>query len=108
MAAQMSHESYLLDEDHRLFDANFFKIKPIEAYYVDPQQRLSLETVYKVIEAAGLSLESLQGSDTAVYVGQVCEEYSEILAKDTDQIPTYFANATTRSIMSNRISYFFN
>lgn len=102
------HESYLLTEDHRLFDAQFFKIKPVEAHSIDPQQRMLLETVYESIEAAGLTIEQLQGSDTAVYVGLMCEEYSGLQLRDLDSLPTYFATATARSIMSNRISYFFD
>lgn len=101
-------ESYLLSEDHRLFDAHFFKIKPIEAHCMDPQQRLLMETVYEGLEAAGLTFNELQGSDTAVYVGLMCEEYSAITACDIDQLPTYTATATARSIMSNRVSYFFD
>lgn len=101
-------ESYLLSEDHRLFDAHFFKIKPIEAHCMDPQQRLLMETVYEGLEAAGITVNELQGSDTAVYVGLMCEEYSSITACDIDQLPTYTATATGRSIMSNRVSYFFD
>jgi len=101
-------ESYLLAEDHRLFDAGFFRIKPAEAHCIDPQQRLLMETVYESLESAGLAMERLQGSDTAVYVGLMCEEYSSISAGDSDQVPTYTATASARSIMSNRISYFFD
>ena len=67
-----------------------------------------METVYESLEAAGLTIEGMQGSDTAVYVGLMCEEYSGIVAADVDQIPRYVATATARSIMSNRISYFFD
>ncbi|KAF3345526.1 Pseudouridine-metabolizing protein [Verticillium dahliae VDG2] len=101
-------ESYMLTEDHRVFDAQFFKIKPVEAHSIDPQQRILMETVYESIEAAGFAMEKMQGSDTAVYVGLMCEEYSNIVAGDVDQLPTYTATATGRSIMSNRISYFFD
>ncbi|KAL9130700.1 MAG: hypothetical protein Q9217_001179 [Psora testacea] len=101
-------ESYLLEEDHRLFDATFFNIKPIEASSIDPQQRLLLETVYESVESAGLSMEKMRGSGTAVYVGLMCEEYSDLLIRDVDSLPTYFATGTARSIMSNRISYFFD
>ena len=102
------HESYLLSEDHRLSDAQFFKIKPVEAHCVDPQKRLLMETVYESIESSGYSIEGLRGSNTAVYVGLMCEEHSDILAQDVDDLPTYFATATARSIMSNRISHFFD
>ena len=101
-------ESYLLSEDHRRFDADFFKIKPVEAHAIDPQQRLLLETVYESLESAGLRIDRLRGSNTAVYVGLMCEDYSEIIGHDVDSTPTYFATATARSIVSNRISYFFD
>lgn len=101
-------ESYLLDEDYRHFDASFFKITPIEAHAMDPQQRLLLETVYESLESAGQSINELRGSDTAVYVGLMSEEYGEILSRDIDYLPTYFPTATARSIMSNRVSYVFD
>ena len=101
-------QSYLLSEDHRVFDAPFFKIKPVEAHSIDPQQRLLMETVYETIESAGFTIEGMQSSDTAVYVGLMCEEYGGIISGDVDQLPTYTATATGRSIISNRISYFFD
>jgi hybrid polyketide synthase/nonribosomal peptide synthetase ACE1 len=101
-------ESYFLEEDHRRFDAQFFNIQPAEADSIDPQQRVLLETVYEGIEAAGLQIKELQGSSTAVYVGLMNGDYSDVLFRDMDSLPTYTATATARSIMSNRISYFFD
>lgn len=101
-------DSYLLSEDHRQFDAQFFNINSVEANSMDPSQRLLLETVYEALESAGLKLEKMRGSDTAVYVGLMCEEYSPILLRDLDSLPTYFATGTARSILSNRLSYFFD
>jgi len=101
-------QSYLLDEDHRVFDASFFSIKPLEAQSIDPQQRLLLEIVYESLESAGLAMENLKGSNTAVYVGLMANEYADMLSRDIDHLPTYFATATAASIMSNRISYFFD
>lgn len=100
--------SYILDEDHRHFDAQFFGIKPLEADCIDPQQRHLLEVVYEGLEAAGQRLEDLQGSSTAVYVGLMYGEYGEMLTQYPDDIPTYTATGTARSIMANRISYFFD
>ncbi|KAM0323352.1 hypothetical protein ACHAQA_008945 [Verticillium albo-atrum] len=101
-------ESYLLREDVRLFDANFFNIKPIEAHSIDPQQRILMEVVYESLEAAGMPLESLAGSETGVYVGLMCEDYVDHLRRDIDTMPTYMGTGTARSIISNRISYFFD
>ncbi|KAJ5579632.1 uncharacterized protein N7459_005617 [Penicillium hispanicum] len=100
--------SYLLSEDHRLFDAQFFGTKPVEANSIDPQQRLLLETVYESLEAAGIPVERLQGSNTGVYVGLMTNDYADLLGRDVQSFPTYFASGTARSILSNRISYFFD
>jgi len=101
-------KSYFLSEDPRQFDAQFFGIQPVEADSIDPQQHLLLETVYESICAAGLTLEGLRGSSTAVYVGLMCDDWSGMLVKDWDGFPTYTATGMARSIMSNRISYFFD
>ncbi|EEP78969.1 hypothetical protein UREG_03815 [Uncinocarpus reesii 1704] len=101
-------QSYFLQEDFRAFDAGFFNIKPVEAHSIDPQQRLLLETVYESLEAAGLSVEGLFGSQTGVYVGLMCEDYIDHLQRDINAAPTYLPTGTARSIISNRISYFFN
>lgn len=101
-------QSYLLQEDVRVFDAAFFNISPNEADSIDPQQRLLLETVYEAMESGGHTIETLRGSDTAVYVGTMGVDYNDTLLRDIDTIPTYFATGTNRAIISNRVSYFFD
>ncbi|KAK4035028.1 hypothetical protein C8A01DRAFT_48697 [Parachaetomium inaequale] len=100
--------AYLLEDNLGHFDAQFFGVKPVEANSVDPQQRILLETVYEGLERAGIPLEKLQRSQTAVYVGVMSADYTELLARDIDAFPTYFASGTARSILANRISYFFD
>ena len=101
-------QSYLLQEDVRVFDAAFFNISPNEADSIDPQQRLLLETVYEALESGGHTIEALRGSDTAVYVGTMGVDYNDTLLRDLNTIPTYFATGTNRAIISNRVSYFFD
>ena len=48
-------------EDIDKFDADFFKISPKEATYMDPQQRLMLEKVWEAIEDAGYSIDKIDG-----------------------------------------------
>ncbi|KAI8962427.1 hypothetical protein F5Y11DRAFT_365984 [Daldinia sp. FL1419] len=103
-----SRQAYLLDEDYRLFDAGFFGISPVEAEFIDPLQRIILETVYESLESAGLPIEKLQGSDTAFYAGIMASDYNDVLMRDIDTFPQYFATSTARSIISNRVSYFFD
>ncbi|THC92302.1 hypothetical protein EYZ11_008222 [Aspergillus tanneri] len=100
--------AYTLTEDVRLFDASFFQISANEAAAIDPQQRLLLEVVYEALESAGLPIEDLRGSDTAVIVGQMCADYNDILTRDLETMPTYFATGTSRAIMANRVSYAFD
>ena len=100
--------SYMLDEDVRMFDATFFNISPNEADSIDPQQRLLMEVVYEALEAGGHSIESLRGSDTAVFVGTMSVDYNDILIRDIESMPTYYSTGTSRAILSNRISYFFD
>ena len=99
---------YLLEEDVKAFDASFFGIQPHEAQAMDPQQRLLLETVYEALSNAGLRMEDLRGSPTAVYVGQMMSDYKDIVNHNPDAIPTHAATGTAVSITSNRISYFFD
>ncbi|GFF56682.1 hybrid NRPS/PKS enzyme, putative [Aspergillus udagawae] len=100
--------SYLLSEDPRQFDASFFNINPREAEGMDPQQRLLLETTYEALEVAGYSLEAMNGSKTSVHVGVMNTDFSNIQLRDSEVLPTYNATGTCISILSNRLSYFFN
>ncbi|PVI02593.1 putative equisetin synthetase [Periconia macrospinosa] len=100
--------SYFLDDDPAEFDNTFFNIQPSECEAVDPQQRMLMETVYDSVCSAGQTIEGLRGSSTAVFVGMMCDDWSAMLTKDAETIPQYSATGMGRSIMSNRISYFFD
>lgn len=100
--------AYVMDHDPSRFDTEFFGIKPSEAKSMDPQQRLLLEVVYESIEAAGMSITSLGGSDTAVYAGLMANDYAMMLTRDLAHAPTYHATGVSSAIVSNRISYFFD
>jgi hybrid polyketide synthase/nonribosomal peptide synthetase ACE1 len=101
-------QSYFLSENVRCFDTQFFGIAPAEAEPMDPQHRMLMETVYEAVESAGLTLEGLQGSDTAVYVGLMCSDYYVLQAYDINFIPTYNATGIANSSAASRLSYFFD
>ncbi|CAG8216066.1 unnamed protein product [Penicillium nalgiovense] len=101
-------KSYFLEENIAQFDAQFFNMQPMESDAVDPQQRLLLETVYDSLCTAGLPMENLRGSSTAVYIGMMCDDWSTMVASDVETLPTYTATGLARSIVSNRISYVFD
>ncbi|XMA10253.1 hypothetical protein WAI453_003044 [Rhynchosporium graminicola] len=100
--------AYMLKQDTRAFDSSFFGIQPREAEAIDPQQRLLLETVYDSLCSAGLKMEDLQGSSTAVYVGCMTHDFVDGINLDLDTAPTYTATGSGMSILSNRVSYFFD
>ncbi|KAK8129229.1 beta-ketoacyl synthase domain-containing protein [Apiospora kogelbergensis] len=103
-----SIRAYWLDQDIRKFDAGFFNITPREAEAIDPQQRLLLEVVYEAMEAAGYSMARLTGADVAVFAGVMTADYDTLSQRDEMAASQYYATGNARSIIANRISYFFN
>ncbi|KAI0490980.1 hypothetical protein F4859DRAFT_520593 [Xylaria cf. heliscus] len=101
-------DAYTLSEDPRVFDADFFAIKPVEAAGLDPNHRLLLEVTYEALESAGLPRENIRGSHMGVFVGLMGEDYSSIGGRDIQNTPRYFASGAARSLLSNRLSYFFD
>ncbi|KAJ5260988.1 hypothetical protein N7478_011583 [Penicillium angulare] len=93
--------AYMLDEDVGAFDATFFNISPNEAESIDPQQRLLMGVVYEALESGGHRIDTLRGSDTAVYVGTMSVDYSDIILRDINSMPTYFSTGTSRAILAN-------
>ena len=61
------------------FDAEFFRIAPVEAALMDPQQRLLLETSWEALEDAGLDPGRLRGASVGVYCGIGANDYQRLL-----------------------------
>ncbi|KAK0725544.1 putative polyketide synthase [Lasiosphaeris hirsuta] len=103
-----SPKAYFLQQDHRVFDASFFNITPKEAEAIDPQQRMLLEVVYEALESAGYSLHQHSGKNVAVYSGLMTADYDTLSQRDDLTASQYYATGVARSILANRVSYFFN
>ncbi|KAK0710384.1 hypothetical protein B0T21DRAFT_340648 [Apiosordaria backusii] len=103
-----SPSAYFLDQDHRVFDASFFSITPREAEAIDPQQRLLLEVVYEALESAGYSLNQYSGARVGVFAGVMTADYDTLSQRDELATSQYYATGNARSILSNRLSYFFD
>jgi acyl transferase domain-containing protein len=99
---------HFLEEDIAAFDATFFGIPPQEAQAMDPQQRILLETTYEALENAGITLDSIRGSNTAVYVAMFSRDYDRNIFKDASDIPKYHLTGVGEAIVSNRLSYIFD
>ena len=61
------------------FDAEFFRISPVEADLLDPQQRMMLETSWQALEDTGMDPERLKGSRTGVYAGISNNDYRGVI-----------------------------
>ncbi|AEO68365.1 uncharacterized protein THITE_2050301 [Thermothielavioides terrestris NRRL 8126] len=101
-------KAYFIDQDHRVFDASFFNITPKEAEAIDPQQRMLLEVVYEALESAGYTLHQYAGEKVAVFAGLMTGDYDTLSQRDELDTSQYYATGNARSILANRISYFFN
>ncbi|TVY88560.1 Polyketide synthase [Lachnellula willkommii] len=103
-----TRNGYLLQDEPRLFDRDFFNISPKEAEAMDPQQRNLLEIVYEGVESAGYSIPELQGSATGVFVGVIGSDFQYAAMRGYDSLPQYFTTGGSQAILANRISYFFD
>ncbi len=92
------------------FDAGFFGISPLEASRMDPQQRMLLEVSYEAVEDAGLSLNDLDNSRTAVFVGISAHDYGDIqnTPQERVNIGSHTNVGSALCITANRISYSYN
>ncbi len=103
----LRYGAHLKDIDQ--FDAEFFRISPIEAQLLDPQQRMMLETSWLALEDAGIDPESLRNSRTGIYAGISIYDYREatIDAAETDEIAAglYAVTGTALNTAIGRVSY---
>ncbi|MEW9712966.1 beta-ketoacyl synthase N-terminal-like domain-containing protein, partial [Paenibacillus sp. SI92] len=90
------------------FDPLFFGISPREAELMDPQQRLLMTYVWKVIEDAGYSAQSLSGTKTGIFVGTANSGYSGLISRAKVSIEGYSSTGSVASMGPNRMSYFLN
>lgn len=90
------------------FDPVLFGISPVEALWMDPQQRRLLEVVYETFESAGIPLNRISGSATGCFVGNFTADYQQMSFKEPDFRHPYSATGVDPGIVSNRISNVFN
>jgi len=99
---------YFLNSSLREFDPTVFGISPVEALWMEPQQRKLLEVVYEAFENGGATLESISGTATGCYVGNFTADYQQMILKEPDFRHSYAATGIDPGICSNRISNVFN
>ncbi|MGV0872594.1 SDR family NAD(P)-dependent oxidoreductase [Mycolicibacterium sp. XJ879] len=88
------------------FDPEFFGISPREAVWIEPQQRLMLETVWEGLERAGYAPSALRGSRTGVFTGVAANEYAHLLSTESiDKIEPHFITGNALNAVSGRVAF---
>lgn len=99
---------YFLEGDPADFDPTFFGITPVEATWMDPQQRKLLEVTYEAFESSGTPLEKVAGTLTGCFVGSFTSDFQQMSFKEQDFRHTYSATGVDPGILANRIAHVFN
>ncbi|WP_394850848.1 SDR family NAD(P)-dependent oxidoreductase [Pendulispora brunnea] len=104
-ATSRGQGGFLHDADD--FDAEFFRITPREARFLDPQQGVLLECAWEALERAGIVPEILEGTATGVFVGLVGGMARIEAGGDATAVSTegYALTGSALSTASGRISY---
>ncbi|KAF5698709.1 polyketide synthase [Fusarium mundagurra] len=99
---------YFINETLQEFDPGFFGITPVEATWMEPQQRKLLEVVYEALKSAGLTLDQLTGSDTACFMATFTADFQQMSFKEPSFRHSLAATAVDPGLLSNRVSHVFN
>ena len=96
-------------DDIDRFDDSFFRISPVEAQLLDPQQRMMLEVSWQALEDAGIDPDGLKESRTGVYAGISNDEYRMLVvesAKPSEAAGCLYAlSGTNLNGAAGRVSF---
>lgn len=101
--------TYLTDIDG--FDYRFFGLSQKEAKFMDPNQRMFLETAWKALEHSGYGGNDIKGSDVGVFVGFSSDfgtDYRHIINTMANRSPEIAVSGGVKSIIASRIAYQLN
>lgn len=94
-------------ENLDLFDARFFNISPKSAHWIDPQQRILMETAWEALENANIDPTALRHSNGGVYIGASNMDYAmELEGIAHHDLDGSVAAGVSHSGLCGRLSYF--
>ncbi len=101
------HGAFLKDIEQ--FDPSAFRIMPVEAKSMDPQQRLVLQAAWHAMENSYLNIEQLKHSDTGVFIGATMVDYLQLQVRmdEGKHIDRYTHFGSILNDISGRVSYVF-
>lgn len=89
------------------FDSLFFKMNKAHVEGMDIQIRMLLEVVYEALVDSNLSISSIKGTNTGVYVGNCFSDYHQGIMQNIYNVNGYENLGSALSMSANKISYFF-
>ncbi|KAL0047579.1 hypothetical protein WJX82_006984 [Trebouxia sp. C0006] len=96
------------------FDAAAFSTSDTEAVYMDPQQRMLLQSAAEALASSQLLGGSFPpnvgpgaGASVGVFVGVSSSDYEKLVMKHTQGVTAYTATGRAASVISGRLSYTF-
>ena len=96
-------------DDIDQFDDAFFRISPVEAELLDPQQRMMLEVSWEALEDAGIDPQGLRETLTGVYTGISNDEYRMLVVDSRKPAEAasclYALSGTNLNGTSGRVSF---
>ncbi|HEY1110513.1 MAG TPA: beta-ketoacyl synthase N-terminal-like domain-containing protein, partial [Opitutaceae bacterium] len=90
-----------------MFDPLFFNLSPKEGQFMDPQERLFLETVHHTLEDAGCTRTELSDRKVGVFVGVMYGQY-QLLGVEERLHGNPVSLSSSFATIANRVSYFYN
>ncbi|MER6405749.1 SDR family NAD(P)-dependent oxidoreductase [Streptomyces viridosporus] len=97
-----------LIDDVDAFDAQFFRLSPLEAESADPQQRIMLELAWSCLEDAAIAPSALSGRDVGVFIGSFNLDYKELQERQLREVAAHHSTGTIGAVIANRVSHFFD
>lgn len=98
----VKHGGFAPDID--TFDPLFFGISPREAELMDPQHRLFIQCVWKLIEAAGYAPRSLAGRKVGIFMGVNLQDYAHLIDR-SDEVEALHLTSLGHMFCPNRLSF---
>lgn len=114
LASELEWQDWIGElDDIDYFDNNFFDISSEEAVFIDPQQRLVLETAYHALEDAGVIPELDTEQNIGVYSGVSMNTYYQLITKylkikGMDALHQHALIGNLCNVISSRVSSQFN
>lgn len=61
-----------------------------------------------LMQIAGIPMETVSGTNTAVYTGSFADDFKLMTLRDVETLPKYAVTGAAIALLANRLSWFFN